>query len=137
MKGALGKRVCAKWTESFWVRVTMDDVTNSAVFLSRSLATMTACLMSLLACFLHAALLFTTCHILTCYGFSLFNSELNSDLLLSCSVFPSFLLTLQMETLDKLVYFFVFIHSPEQNNVCSRHSHSVLHILYYSGFQHL
>lgn len=34
MRGASGQRVCAKLTESFWVRVTIDDVTDKQCHLS-------------------------------------------------------------------------------------------------------
>ncbi len=108
------KRVCAKSTESFWVRGTMDDLTDKQCHLSltepvdsNSMSRVTSCMFSA-SCSSFGLLLCTVsvmyCHVLV---FLLLNSKLSSDLFLSLFFFPP--LTLQMEAVDKLVYF--FIHS--------------------------
>lgn len=87
---SIGQRFCAWPSESFWVRVTIDDLTD---FLSQSLLTITACLGHLL----HVFCILQHCCSLVVYNlqntwrcilfFLLFNSKLNSDLFLSFPVF--------------------------------------------------
>lgn len=103
-EGSGAAKVLCQSTDSFWVRVTADDLTNNGVLLSWSLLAVTARLVSLHARCLRFAVSSTK----FCCEQPLSRTDMFCFFNLFLSLCFPLLLTSQVENLDKLVYLFLY-----------------------------